>query len=70
MGELGIFKEIQETGFYNYLKNAIHYKTYLLLHETFRKLTVDIFKGIEVAKPFYIYGNEHDCEAINIYVFE
>ena len=68
--EREIDEQIAETNYYQSLQNAVKYKTYLLLHESFDQLGVDVFEGIEIEKPLYIYANEHDCEAMNIYVLE
>jgi hypothetical protein len=70
LDELDIFDEIWETTLYQSLLNSIKYKTYLLLHEAFDQIGIKAFNGIEIEKPLMIYGNEHDCESINIYAFE
>ncbi|WP_262885916.1 hypothetical protein [Algibacter sp. L1A34] len=40
------------------------------MHKAFDELGIRILDGIEIEKPIMIYGNEHDCEPINIYAFE
>tara|TARA_R110001583_G_scaffold60219_14_gene179049 strand:- start:129 stop:860 length:732 start_codon:yes stop_codon:yes gene_type:complete len=61
---------IYESDIYEALKNAYIFKTYILLHKAFDSLGITLFDGIEIEKPFMIYGNEHDCEPISIYSFE
>lgn len=61
---------IWESKAYQGLKEAYRFKTYLLLYEAFDELGFEIFEGIPIQKPLYIYGNEHDCERINVYVYE
>lgn len=65
-----VFDQILDTDLYQNLSNSLKFKTYLLVHEAFKQLGIEIFNGIEIKIPLYIYGNEHDCEAINIFVFE
>ena len=46
-------------------------KTYLLINKALEELKDELFNSKNnFIKPFYIYGNEHDCESINIFVFE
>lgn len=54
---------------YNSLLNLYKYKTYLLLFEAFERIPINLFDEISIEKPLYIYGNEHDCEPINIYIY-
>ena len=68
--ELEIEDIINETEYFQNLLNALKFKTYLLLHDTFDQLGIEIFKDFKVENPLYIYANEHDCEAMNVYVFE
>ena len=68
--ELEIYDHITEVTYFDSLLNTVRFKTYLLLHEAFNQLRVDVFDGIKIEKPLYIYANEHDCPAMNIYVFE
>lgn len=68
--DLDIFDQILDTEFYQTLQKSIKFKTYLLLHEAFNQIGIEVFNGINIQFPLYIYGNEHDCEAINICVFE
>ena len=68
--ELDIYDHITEVAYFDSLLNTVRFKTYLLLHEAFDQLGVDVFDGIKIEKPLHIYANEHDCPAMNIYVFE
>lgn len=68
--DLGIDDHIFDTEIYQGMVHSYQFKTYLLLHEAFKNLTPVLFEGIPIEKPLFIYGNEHDCEAINIYTFE
>ncbi|GFD92839.1 hypothetical protein KUL156_49140 [Alteromonas sp. KUL156] len=68
--QYGIDDYIFESDIYLALKDAYIFKTYILLHKAFDGLGNKIFDGIEIEKPLMIYGSEHDCEAINIYMFE
>ncbi len=61
---------IFESEIYQALKNAYIFKTYILLHKAFDELGTKLLDGIEIIKPLMVYGCEHDCEVINIYVFE
>ena len=67
---LDIYFQVWETELYQSLLNTIRFKTYLFLHDAFDQIGIKAFKGIEIEKPLMIYGNEHDCEPINIYAFE
>ncbi len=68
--ELDIYDIVWSTELYQYLLNSLKFKTYLLLHKAFDQIGIKEFNGIEIEKPLMIYGNEHDCEAINIYAYE
>lgn len=61
---------IMETDIYQALHNAYIFKTYILLHKAFDQLGITLLDGIEIEKPVMVYGNEHDCEQMSIYVFE
>jgi hypothetical protein len=66
----GIEDYIIESDIYQALNNSFKFTTYILLHKAFEELGTKFLDGIEIEKPLMIYGNEHDCEPINIYVFE
>lgn len=68
--DLDIYDEVWDSTLYQGLLNSVKFKTYLFLNEAFDQIGIESFKGIEIEKPLFIYGNEHDCEAINIFVFE
>lgn len=70
MDNYDVLFNIKESSLYDNLFKSYIYKTYLLLFEAFELLKIEEFDGIKITKPLYIYGNEHDCEAINIYVYE
>ena len=61
---------IIDSDIYQALNNSFKFKTYILLHKAIDELGIKILDGIEIEKPLMIYGNEHDCEPINIYAFE
>lgn len=61
---------IFESDLYLALKDAYIFKTYILLHKAFDELGFKIFDGIEIEKPLMVYGNQHDCEPISVYMFE
>ena len=52
------------------LKKLYELKAYILLHEVFKEIGDELFKRLPVKKPLFIYGNEHDCESMNIFVYE
>ena len=68
--ELEIEDIINETEYFQNLLNALKFKTYLLLDDTFDQLGIEIFRDFKIEKPLYIYANEHDCPAMNVYIFE
>lgn len=68
--ELEIEDIINETEYFQNLLNALKFKTYLFLHDTFDQLGIEIFRDFKIEKPLYIYANEHDCPAMNVYIFE
>ena len=68
--EAEIFDDIFETDFYQNLRNSYIYKTYLLMNKAFKQNQGELFSGLNIKKPLFIYGNEHDCEKINIYSYE
>lgn len=55
---------------YTNLSEMYIYQTYLLLHETLEEVGEELFTGIDIEKPLMIYGNEHDCGAISVFVYE
>jgi len=61
---------ILSTEIYDKIQSAYRFKTFLMLHEAFGQLSIKSFEGIPIKLPLYIYGNEHDCECINVYVYE
>ncbi|WP_346881361.1 hypothetical protein [uncultured Algibacter sp.] len=65
-----IYDQVIESETYKTLHKCYQLKTYLLLHEAFKSINIKVFNGIKIKKPLFIYGGEHGCEAINIYVFE
>ena len=67
---LDIYYQVWNSELYQNLLNSIRFKTYLFLHEAFDQIGIKSFDGIEIEKPLMIYGNEHDCEPINIYAFQ
>ena len=68
--DLDLDQLIWESELYQNLQNSVKFKTYLLLNKAFEEIGVESFKGIEIEKPLMIYGNEHDCEPINIFSYE
>jgi len=65
MGDL-----IFSTEIYDHLKSAYKFKTDLMLFEAFDQISLECFEGIPIKHPLYIYSNEHDCEVMNVYVYE
>jgi len=63
------YGEISSSNLFKNTIATIKYKTYLLLNQSFNELPVDVFDGIPIEKPLMIYGNEHDCEPINIFCY-
>jgi hypothetical protein len=68
--EVGLDNYIFDSELYDSLSNMYRYKTYLLLHFAFKDIDLDVFKGIKIKKPFYVFANEHDCEVSNIFIFD
>ena len=68
--EADIYDDIFETDFYQNIRNCFIYKTYILLNKAFKQIESEIFKDLDIKKPLFIYGNEHDCEYMNIYCYE
>lgn len=68
--ELDIYDHIGDTELYRNIREAIINKTFILLHHAFDEIGIVAFDGIPIELPFMIYGNEHDCEFINIYTYE
>lgn len=67
--DLDVFDALATTDTYNYLLNSYLFKTYLLLFKAFDNIMIEEFEGINIEKPLFIYGNEHDCEPMNIYIY-
>lgn len=68
--ELELDNYLMDSIFYESLTQVYIYKVFLLLNKTFQQLESNIFEVINIHRPFYIFGNEHDCEASNIYTFK
>ena len=66
--DLGDF--ITASDSYEYLQAAYKFKTNLLLQEAFEQIPLSAFDGIPIKLPLFIFSNEHDCEAMNVYVYE
>lgn len=67
MEELEIDEQIWDSDFYKNILSAYKYSACLTLHEVFEKLGNNLFSEISIAKPLYIYLNEHDLEAMNVF---
>ncbi len=67
--ELDLTDIIYDSEIYRAFKYAYKYKTMLFLFEAFDRIPIEAFDGIPVKLPLYIYANEHDCEAMNVYVY-
>ncbi len=68
--ELDIFDDILDTELFQNIKNCTLYKTYMLINKSLKYIENELFKGLDIKKPLFIYGNEHGCEYTNIYCYE
>ena len=68
--EAEIYDDVFETEFYQNLRNCYIFKTYLFLNQAFNIVEAELFSGLNIKKPLLVYGNEHDCEKMNIYCYE
>ena len=68
--EADIYDDILDTVFFQNLKDCYIYKTYLLLNTAFKNNQEEIFSGLDIKKPLFVYGNAHGGENINIYSYE
>jgi len=68
--ELGFDNYISNSEFYYSLAKMYRYKTYLLLNLAFENIDLKFLNNLKILKPFYVFANEHDCEASNIYIFD
>ena len=68
--EAEIFDDIIETDFYQSLRSSYIYKTYILLNKVFELNKEELFRGLDIKKPLFIYGHEHDCEKINVFCYD
>ncbi|ARV08149.1 hypothetical protein BTO05_00275 [Winogradskyella sp. PC-19] len=69
--ELDLYNQlINDFELYNCIYESYKYKYFLLLNEVLSENDGELFKNFPIIKPFYIYGNEHDCEYINLHIIE
>ena len=68
--ELDLTDLMWDSEIYQGLRDAYKFKTNLLLYEAFEQIPIETFKGIPIKFPLFIFGNEHDCEAMNVYLYE
>ncbi|MBL7792487.1 MAG: hypothetical protein JNK77_09190 [Saprospiraceae bacterium] len=68
--ELDLSDLIWSSEIYQGLQDAYKFKTNLLLYEAFERIPIETFVGIPIKFPLFIFGNEHDCEAMNVYLYE
>jgi len=68
--EIDLGDLIFSTEIYDHLKSAYKFKTDLMLFEAFDQIPLGCFEGIPIKLPLYIYSNEHDCEVMNVYLYE
>lgn len=68
--ELGILDSVADADPYLQFRSAYRYKLYILLHRAFSEIPLTAFEGIPTKLPLYIYGNEHDCEVMNVYIYD
>ena len=68
--EVNIYDEIFETELFQSIRNCLISKTYILLNKALKLVEIEIFENLNIKKPLFIYGNEHDCEYTNIYCLE
>ena len=68
--EAKIYDDVSETDFYQNLRNCYIFKTYLLLNKAFKLNQEELFSDLDIKKPLFVYGNQHDGEKINIFCYE
>ncbi len=68
--KLDLDNKVDGSSAYEDLHRMHQLKMYILLHEVFTDLSKTLFKNIKVTKPLFIYGMEHDCEPMNIFILE
>jgi|GEM_PF-1941657 len=68
--EKDLYNQISNTDIFNSLRASYVYKAYLLLFDVLNENQEELFEGFPLKKPFYIYGNEHGCEPINLFIIE
>ena len=68
--ELEIDDAVREDELFLALEKMTLYKTYILINRALEELGESLFSNMSIKKPLFIFGNEHDCEPINIYVLE
>lgn len=64
------FDAFYNTNYFETLLQFYKYKVFYLLHKSIDIIGIDLFDGINIEKPLFLYGNEKGCEPISIYVFE
>lgn len=69
--ELDLYNELlDDNEIVNSIYNAYHFKLFILINEVITENKNEIFSGLAIQKPFYIYGNQHGGELINIHILE
>lgn len=63
------FDSFYDTRFYKSISEFYKYKVFYLLHLSFEKNSDLLFKNLSSENPIYLYGKEHDCEPISIYIY-
>lgn len=70
LDELELSDMLMNSEIYDALNQSYHFKTFLLLHEAFNRISLSVFQGIPIKLPLFIYGNEHDCSEMNVFIYE
>lgn len=61
---------IYDSEIYEAISRAYQYRTYILLNKALNELGPELFDGMNIKTPFMIYGHQHGCKQVSIYVFE
>jgi len=68
--ELEIYDLVTDSDLYHQLNKAYQHKACILLNDAFSHLGQQIFNHANITRPLYVYLNEHDCEAMNVFILD